>query len=135
MTWCRVAVLTFMVVAAVLPALAQGGHTMAVEVPFAFTVGDEQFAAGRYTVDTGFTAAVALYDPRGVGRFVPTPSAIVAVGKRGCEPRLVFDRFAHEYFLVQIWSCRGGQMVLPGDKHRQMLSSIRPAKVTIAAAR
>ncbi len=121
---------------ALLPAVAQTGRTMLVRVPFGFTVNDRQLPPGKYTVEI-FSSGVgmALHGPRGVGVLVPAFSPISSASTRSFERRLVFHRFGEEYFLAEVWTSERGQKVLPGERHRQMLTTVRAEQISITALR
>jgi hypothetical protein len=83
---------------------AQG--MMKVNVPFAFVVGQNQFAAGQYEIRevdgaANVVAIEGISDPSSFG-FVLTNSAY---GKdpAGDQPTLVFTRYEDQYRLTQIW--------------------------------
>jgi hypothetical protein len=83
---------------------AQG--MMRVNVPFAFVVGQNQFAAGQYEIReidgaANVIAIEGISDPSSFG-FVLTNSAY---GKdpAGDQPTLVFTRYENQYRLTQIW--------------------------------
>jgi hypothetical protein len=84
-----------------LPAHGQtADHTMTVNVPFGFELGDRHFAPGAYTISTPAWGVVELRGGSNVGMILthdgqkskPTETA-----------KVVFDRYGDHYFLRQVW--------------------------------
>ncbi len=89
---------------AVVPAL--GGprnHKIEADIPFDFMVRDTTFPAGTYTV-TQVTPGVLLV--RSLDRRDSTMVATTSVETEGelqDQATLVFNRYADQYFLTQVW--------------------------------
>lgn len=89
---------------AVVPAL--GGplnHKIEADIPFDFMVRDTTFPAGTYTV-TQVTPGVLLV--RSLDRHASTMVATTSVETEGelqDQATLVFNRYADQYFLTQVW--------------------------------
>jgi len=82
---------------------AQPGQMLTAKVPFDFTVGNQHFDAGAYTVSTGVAQSTILVrgEENGSARFVMTISTQADnVPER---PKLVFNRYGDHYFLSQVW--------------------------------
>ena len=77
------------------------GHTMSVNVPFAFEMGDQHFAPGIYTVKTPASGVIELNNNHSAA------GMILARDEQGYKPtttaKVVFDRYGEHYFLRQVW--------------------------------
>jgi hypothetical protein len=76
------------------------GHTMSVNVPFGFEMGNQHFEPGAYTVTTPATGVIELKNRSKAGM-------ILSREEQGSKPtktaKVVFDRYGEHYFLRQIW--------------------------------
>jgi hypothetical protein len=76
------------------------GHTMSVNVPFDFELGNQHFAPGVYTIKTPLQHFVEVQGKSNVGM-------ILAINDQSSKPtkttKIVFDRYGDHYFLRQIW--------------------------------
>ena len=84
-----------------LPAHGQTiGHTMSVNVPFSFEMGDKHFTPGVYTVSTPASGIIELSNRS-------TAGMILTQEEQSYKPtdtaKVVFDRYGDHYFLRQIW--------------------------------
>lgn len=70
-----------------------------VDVPFAFTVANQQFPAGRYIVAPG-TDVIRIFDAHNTGLYVPTHAS---VRSGSGESKLVFHHYGEKYFLSAVW--------------------------------
>ena len=85
-----------------LPAHGQSaGHSMSVNVPFGFEMGDRHFEPGTYTITT---PAYGVVEVRNSAKNV---GLILTHGEQSSKPtttsKIVFDRYGDHYFLRQIW--------------------------------
>ena len=129
--------LAAMVVLAVGCAEAQlGNGSVKADVPFAFTVVDQTFPAGQYTV--------RKMNDMGILAITGTGSALALAGSQPVQSgdaqkltKLVFHRYGGRYFLYQVWvrgENRGRE--LPSTKLERELASVRkPNSVAILAAK
>ena len=84
-----------------LPAHGQSaGHTMSVNVPFSFELGNKHFAPGVYTISAPMSGVVELSN-RSTGGLVMTRGE--ESNRPTTESKVVFDRYGDHYFLRQIW--------------------------------
>lgn len=76
------------------------GHTMSVNVPFSFDLGDKHFTPGAYTVSTPMSDVVELSNGSNAGLVLGSDQQ----GSRPAETsKIVFNRYGNRYFLRQIW--------------------------------
>jgi len=86
---------------AFLPAYSQSpNHTMSVNVPFSFELGNQHFAPGVYTIKTPLQNVVELQGRSKVGMFMTINGQSYKPTK---ATKIVFDRYGDHYFLRQIW--------------------------------
>jgi hypothetical protein len=75
-------------------------HTMSVNVPFGFELGNRHFASGVYTIKTPLQHVVEIQGKTNVGM-------VLAINNQSNKPtkttKIVFDRYGDHYFLRQIW--------------------------------
>ena len=94
--------LTLMTIGAVTIS-AQIGRGVFADVPFDFVAGYKSFPAGRYQVSPG--PAPGVVSVRSLDG--KTTSFVISMEtqsmKTQTQSRLVFNRYAHRYFLSQIW--------------------------------
>lgn len=117
---------------------ATGAYARAVvnaDVPFAFTIGNKQMSAGRYTILTVGEGSIAIQD-RDTG--ASALSLARTESRRNVSPKLVFHHVGNHYFLAQIWSGVGGAgLVVPSSKLEKELQiakapSSSPEEVVLA---
>ena len=76
-------------------------------IPFNFNAGDSKLAAGEYTIRRISQDALVIESADGKTRvMVAAPRSIDQRLNQGKE-KLVFHRYANNYFLSQVWSTRG----------------------------
>jgi len=119
-------------------ALAQ--QPLLVNIPFAFTAGTVVLPAGEYRVEKLNTSGMVLkiQSTDGTdGVFVTSIAAETTEPQH--ESKLVFHRYANEYFLCQVWSVGsklGRQLPKSAREKGQALALARytsPEEVTIVA--
>jgi hypothetical protein len=116
--------------------LAASVYGQPYDIPFAFHVGEKNFAAGRYHVsDDGPLTALRIKTDSGQGVMVlPHPGRQAeSMRSRGT---LVFHRYADAYFLSEVW--RPGSDVgeaLPKSKaEREIAKSVASTQATAVYA-
>jgi len=75
-------------------------HTLSVNVPFGFELGNQHFAPGVYTVKTPLEGVIELQGASNVGMIMTVPGQGPKATKTS---KIVFDRYGEHYFLRQIW--------------------------------
>lgn len=84
-----------------LPAHGQFEHqTMSVNVPFAFEIGSQHLAPGRYTITQPLSDVVELRGSSGAAMIVTFGGQSSRSTKTS---KIVFDRYGDHYFLRQVW--------------------------------
>jgi hypothetical protein len=99
------------------------------QIPFPFHVGNSILPAGSYTVSTNIAsgAALVLKSADGKSTVMAISNGVRTLDGR-TQPMLIFNRYADEYFLFQVWSGSG-------DSGRQLVQSRREAELAAAARR
>ena len=110
-------------------------------IPFSFTVGDQSFPAGDYTISTVQVQArdvilLQSSDGQNVSLAATHPSYLVGPS---AQTKLVFQHYGSEYFLSQIWTLgrtSGRELVLPNHaKELAQNVSTRDVTTVVASAR
>ena len=133
-----IAILGLFFMLAVGSASAQTGSTIEAKVPFDFTAGNAKLKAGSYTVKRVSRNALLLRSADGkTSKVILAPMAIAQIRKDTPE-RLVFHRFAKQYFLSEVWTNRAADGVqLWPSKAESMLAKNKanggPQRVEIIA--
>jgi hypothetical protein len=114
--------------------LAAQSHNLVANVPFDFTVMNQHFAAGTYTVTSETSQSPILIRGRenGAAMFVLTLPA--TSGKTRADAKLVFDRFGSQYFLRNIWyaGTNEGQQLRISKAERELAqNSQKPEQTTL----
>ena|SRR5437588_2026084 len=128
--------LAAMVVLAVGCANAQIGNGVRADVPFAFTVANETFPAGQYTVQNMNDLGTLAIKGEGSSLALTGSQAVQTLGAQKLT-KLVFHRYGDRYFLYQIW-VRGeerGRQIPPTSVERELASNRRPNSVAVLAAK
>jgi hypothetical protein len=107
---------------------------MAVDVPFAFHVAEQEFPAGHYIVAAG-DDYIRIFNNQARGVYVPTHSAMR--GQSGAS-KLVFHRYGSSFFLSEVWTqgktigrqlfVSGAERELKGRQAEMELAVVQPAK-------
>jgi hypothetical protein len=128
--------LAAMVVLAVGCANAQLTHGVRADIPFAFTVANQTFPAGQYTVkpinDMGFLAITG----NGSAMTMTISQATDSASAQKLS-KLVFHKYGDRYFLYQVW-VRGeerGRQIPPTKVERELASNRKPNAVAVLAAK
>ncbi len=102
-----VTMLILAITLAVSSAQAQSGRQVRMKIPFDFTVGRKTFRAGEYTFARSTMASTAGLLVRSVdgraGEMILTHS-VEAGTAQAAETKLVFHRYAGQYYLAQVWT-------------------------------
>ncbi len=100
---------TILLLAAVTPSFAQS-HSMVVNVPFGFTVGQKAYPAGKYVITAGdLSTSSTMYrlSTLNGNNTIEISTGTVQSPNRIHPPSLLFASLGGEYALMQIWT--GGQ--------------------------
>lgn len=134
---------TILVIAALLAtvftsAQAQSDRLITASVPFNFVIKDRALPAGEYVfalVQLGGSYAIKIQSADGhITGFVPTRSARAKASQ--AEPKLVFNRYADEYFLSQIFGLEDSttqQLARPRAEDRLAKTEAEKENLSIAA--
>jgi hypothetical protein len=98
-----VAVAMMLVLAAVVPAMAQYSGPMKVTVPFNFVVENDHMSAGDYTIARVANGRLRIQsnDGRTAATFLATPKQGTIAPEKA---HFIFHRCGSEYFLATIWT-------------------------------
>ena len=116
------------------PAIAQTGAAR-VNVPFDFTVANQKFAAGDYTVAiNGSTLQILGLDGKGAAH-----AMTVYVGggpNEDLTPRLIFHRYGDRRFLSQVWlgEINSGHQLFASAAEVEYARNMKQESVTVAAS-
>ena len=106
------ALMTLIVAFAVATPMVHGQTIMTANVPFAFSVGQQQLPAGAYAVREVGDKATLIENKNGHEKSLALYQS--AGPSKADETKLVFHRIGDRYFLCQIWtSTRGEGRALP----------------------
>ena len=98
-------------------------HLITADVPFEFIVGDQTFAAGKYTVRkaTNDGKGLTISSVDGKSSVARLSNSVVATNKTR-NGRLVFHRYGQEYFLAEVWSGDNdhGRQLIKSEKELQL---------------
>jgi len=117
MKFVLVALMAVMGATLAVPAHAQSGTTVKVEIPFDFSVGNTLLKAGSYRIEGLRSGILAFNGNEGQDHYFALTVGAEAANQ-GKHPKLVFARYGNEMFLSRIF--------LSGDNdYRQLLPSKR----------
>jgi hypothetical protein len=97
---------TILLLAAVTPSFAQS-HSMVVNVPFGFTVGQKTYPAGKYVVtacDPSTSSTMYRLSTLSGNNSIAISTGTVQSPNRIHPPSLLFASLGGEYALMQIWT-------------------------------
>lgn len=127
-----------LLVAAFTSVQAQSDRLITANVPFNFMIKDRALPAGEYVfalVQVGGSDAVKIQTADGhITAFVPTRSARAKASPT--EPKLVFNRYADQYFLSQVFGLEDStaqQLARPRAEERLAKSATERSNVSVAA--
>jgi hypothetical protein len=109
-------------------ASAQTADHVVVDVPFAFTAGERQFPAGRYSLRRVRPDSSALFirsEDGGESAVVLTSAS--AGGTR--QPKLTFRQYGDQYFLAGAWAggAAGGRELPESKRERELRRELAKA--------
>lgn len=112
-------------------ARAQSPVHIRVQIPFDFYVGDRLLAAGEYTVRRAAAGTNNTLVFAGGGERAARQTSAVETGREADATKLVFHRYADQYFLARLWTVgeRAGREFRPSKRER----SIRAEGARVAA--
>ncbi|MFZ1135257.1 MAG: hypothetical protein WAN69_09940 [Candidatus Korobacteraceae bacterium] len=109
------ALMTLIVAFAVATPMVHAQTIMTANVPFAFSVGQQQLPAGAYAVRELNSAATLIQNKDGNEKALALYQS--AGPSKSDETKLVFHKIGDHYFLTEIWSSvRGQGQALPESK-------------------
>jgi hypothetical protein len=113
----------------------QAQSRLVVNVPFDFSLGQNEMAAGKYEVESISDQLAAIRNlDTGVAQ-VFIKSVHMRAGRPG-SPRLVFDKYGEQYFLREVWDGNTGIQLQPSRRERELLVAnswfSSPENVTVA---
>ena len=118
-----------------LPAVyAQSPVMLKADVPFDFTIGNQDFSAGECTVQAFSTDVTVIRNLDTRQAKIVLTNAVLA-GKTPSEAKLIFHRYGERYFLAQIWTpanVYGRQ--LPKSKAEREMAASHAKRDTVAVA-
>ena len=120
--------------AALVPVLSTRGvaqnKEMVADIPFSFTVCNNQMPAGKYTVRPMTSATTNLLLVRSEdGQFAEiTCSRDVQSSKQASEGKLIFNRYGNQYFLTELWfqGDMTGNQVFKSETEEALIKQLPP---------
>jgi hypothetical protein len=104
--------------------LAQGAPRATADIPFAFELVNQKFAAGGYElVDLGHTDGIQLRDS-GTKALVYVLARRDSVGtKDAATARLVFNKYGDRHFLAEVWYPNFTRTLMKSRSERALVTS------------
>lgn len=138
------AMLSIMVMLAVVTVQAQSRGKLEVNIPFEFQIGNQTLPAGEYSVKRLTQNSILVQSADGQESVIAqTPGTVQAKSNRtAAQEKLVFHKYGSQYFLSQVWMVRGseGRALNQTDAERQAAkeqslarSGAKPQKIEVAA--
>jgi len=96
---------------------------LAVNIPFAFQVGNHTLPAGEYVVQSCPTGTENMQLIRRIGGDASMFLLSIAVDSKAgkSEPQLIFNRYGQSYFLAQIWTgASQGRQLSKSDREKEV---------------
>ena len=119
----------FVVLAVGLGQAQIGGDVLKVKIPFSFSVGTQTFSAGVYSLKPLLPGTMLLRDQAGqVLTSIGTNS--IELGHAPSSVKLVFNGYAGQYFLTQIWKAGDstGREVIKSPTEVEMARKYSPGQ-------
>lgn len=111
-------------------------HQFTMQVPFDFVAGNQQFAAGDYTIksDVSTGAVVIRRGDEGPSLVFGTHSA--GENKEYARAKLVFNRYGNRCFLTQVWpaGATGRELSKSRQEAETAKAAPQPEVVTLIAS-
>jgi hypothetical protein len=108
--------------------LAQSATILVVEIPFAFDVGTAHFDAGNYLINEYVPGRGILEVRRtdGSGTAFVMASSFENNPATGSKSRLLFNKYADQYFLSQVWMEDGtlNCKLTPSKKEKEAMNIV-----------
>jgi hypothetical protein len=138
------AMLSIMVMLAVVTVQAQSKGKLEINIPFEFQIGSQTLPAGEYSVKRLTQNSILVQSADGKESVIAqTPGTIQARNnKPAAREKLVFHKYSSQYFLSQVWMVRGsdGRVLNQTDAEREAAkaqnlarSGAKPQSIEVAA--
>jgi hypothetical protein len=105
--------------------MAQSATLVTVEIPFAFNAGTAHFDAGNYLIDEKASGRgiLELKSLNGGSTAFVMGSHLENIPTPGGKSRLIFNKYADQYFLSQVWMEDGtlGCKLTPSKKEKEVM--------------
>lgn len=107
--YSTLAMLSLILMLAVVSVQAQSGMRVEVNIPFDFTLGNKTLPAGVYSIREYSQKSILIMSADGKTRVLAmTPgTARIEAGRGAARERVVFHQYGDQYFLAQVWMMRG----------------------------
>jgi hypothetical protein len=107
---------------AILPAHAQSGSRVRVNVPFDFSVGNTPLKAGNYTVSQ-LEPGILKFDSNDNRQFQIAGTVVSESSNRNQKPELLFARYGSEVFLHKVFlaSYEDGHELRRSKREKQLI--------------
>src|SRR5215218_6726979 len=120
--------------AAGVPASAKSLDGMRALIPFDFSVGDQQIAAGEYTIRSLNDEESVLRIGEGRRGAIVLTNAGRDKGEGKGRARLVFHKYGDQYFLSAVWGADNqGRVLRESKRERSLRKEARSAQAGAAA--
>ncbi|MDT4898508.1 MAG: hypothetical protein QOH25_3585 [Acidobacteriota bacterium] len=138
------AMLSIMVMLAVVSVQAQSRGKLEVNIPFEFQIGSQTLPAGSYSVKRLTQNSILVQGEDGKGSAIAQTTGTIQAktNETAAREKLVFHKYGSQYFLSQVWMVRGsdGRALNQTDAERQAAkeqnlarSGAKPRNVEVAA--
>jgi hypothetical protein len=138
------AMLSIMVMLAVVSIQAQSRGKLEVNVPFEFQIGSQTLPAGAYSVKRLTQNSILVQSADGQKSAIAQTLGTVQAktNRTAAREKLVFNKYGSQYFLSQVWMVRGsdGRALNQTDAEREAAkeqnlarSGAKPQSVEVAA--
>ena len=105
---------------------AQTSQLLKADVPFSFSIGDQQLSSGHYVISSMTDRFISVQDSNG-GQTAIAMTIRKESPLRSVEPKLVFHRYGDQYVLAEIWADSGRE--LPKSAREKELAKAQKAEV------
>jgi hypothetical protein len=123
-----IAVAAALAFTALAPAPSHAQHSMQVNIPFGFEVGNTRMPAGEYQVDRSGLDNESVEQIR---RTDSSASTFILINHadsvaRDFDQKLIFHCYGHECFLYAVWNGDGRSSKMTESRREKELSQIKP---------
>ena len=103
-------------------------------MPFGFYAGDQLMPAGEYEIRAVGNGVVKLSNYEANTSVVFFTFGVNRVTANPISPRLVFNRYADDYFLSEMWWAghRDGAKPIPSKREHQLARANTPVRISVA---